>query len=111
EVELPSALSGFSPVIARTVGDLMFNYVQRGLERGIDRRVVGVQVANKDATSGPEGQRLSANVALKVLGDVRGVIVSARVVTLAIRAEGEETLLLSPTVDYGDLDRKLSDFA
>jgi hypothetical protein len=98
-------------VIARTTGELMFNYIQRGLERGLARRVIGIQLSSKDEMSGPQAERLSATVALKVIGDGLGVKVSARVTTLPTRAEGEETLLLSPTIDYGELDQKLSEFA
>jgi hypothetical protein len=108
---IKSALNS-SDVIARTLNDLIFNYIQHGLERGLDRRVSATKVASADVETGPEGQRLIATIALKITSSgILGLRVSAGIVARPSQSEAEETLLLSPTIDYGELDGKVSEFA
>ena len=58
EIELGPAIANVQPlsnVIARTLNEVLFSYIQRGLERGLDRRILATTVENTAFPSPDEG--------------------------------------------------------
>jgi hypothetical protein len=77
-----------STVIARTISELLPNYIQRGLEKGLDRRIIIVQSADRNA-----GNPVSAAIDSKVISmGALGVRVAASVVTPEFSSEKEKKL-------------------
>jgi hypothetical protein len=101
-----------SDIVARTVLDLLPNYIVRGLERALQRRVVVVEQFDPQTFTGLNGQKLDAIITPRVINaGSYGVRVSTNV---AVRGrpsivEAEEVLLISPTTNFGELEFKLTE--
>jgi len=101
-----------SDLIARTVSELLPNYIVRGLERGLERRVIVVERFDSQTFKGSEGQDLAAIITPRVINAGSfGVRVSTSVATRgrASVLESEEVLLISPTTNFGELEFKLTE--
>jgi hypothetical protein len=106
-----------SDLLAKTASELLPNYIQRGLERGLDRRVSTIPLP---PTSGTVASTPAANfqlyptvVNMGFLGTRITVRASSKSDSPTAASEqplGEEVLLLSPSANFGDLDDRLSDF-
>ncbi|MCK1626565.1 hypothetical protein IVA98_26080 [Bradyrhizobium sp. 160] len=119
----PNAAQGepsgkLSNLIARTVGELLPNYIQRVFERGFDRPVSIVRTGPINLAQGtlPSDTPPVVIIPSIVSTGSLGVRVSARIVgfdrrTSRVSYDFEEVLLLAGTSNYGEIDTKLSDFS
>lgn len=105
-----------SEYLAKAAAELVSNYIQRGFEKGLDRKVT---IVNLPLTSSPDGSiaQPTAEVysTVQSMGNL-GIRISARLRSRAdLKATqtqdlGEEVLVLSPTANFGDLDDRLTEF-
>jgi hypothetical protein len=103
----------FSDLIAKTLVELLPNYLQKGIERALDRRVVLVN--DQLGTGLVEIPNIELNPTVVNMGAI-GIRVSVRVMRRSdsssdrsAQDSGEEILLLAPNTNFGELDDKLND--
>jgi hypothetical protein len=102
----------FDEVIARTIWELLPSYIARSLERSLDRPVIVVSEFDELQFMARDGKPLAAIIQSEVVSTAGfGVRVATKV---SVRPkstviEGEENLLVSPSTNFGELERKLLD--
>ena len=102
-------------LLARTAAELIPDYIQKSLEKGLDRRVYFVPFSSatkeQEAAAVPNVVLYPTVAAIGSLGVRIGVGVSLRTTASApLQKVGEEFVILAPDADFGALDTKLSEF-
>jgi hypothetical protein len=97
-------------LISRTVVEVLPNYILRGLEQGLNRRVTVVPNFNPDSFTTQDGQSVDAVVSPTVtVVPGLGVRILTRVAVRGSSSgrEIEESLLIPRKADFGELDSKM----
>jgi hypothetical protein len=98
-------------LIAQNVQELLPSYIQRGFEKGLDRRVSITQIS-QSSDGLPSAYQAIVSPTVTNLGKL-GVRVSVKLDARAATADqvtSEQNLLISPDANFGDIDDKLSEF-
>lgn len=119
QFDRPTSGRGAEDLVTRTVVELLPDYVVRGLERGLERRIVVVPSFDTATFLGRERQSLGAIVENQILSAPGlGVRVSTKISTRVrkepdrsqwVVLEASENFLLSPTTSFGELESRMTE--